>query len=194
MPGRTGHTISSQQSSAMRTSPLIARTEIVSACATIADVPQTRQNQDMPIRVATHSDIPSWIELRAQLWGETSLDEHGAEAVAMLAKSPEESIVFLDVVDGAGIRAFAEAALRHDYVNGCETSPVAFLEGIFVQPNDRTSGIGRLLLRSIQSWAHERGCSELASDAHLDNLASHAFHRALGFEETDRVVYFRKAL
>ena len=179
---------------ARRILPLIASTEIVSACATIAAVPQTRQNQDMPIRIATHSDIPSWIELRAQLWGDTSLEEHRAEAVAMLAKSPDERIVFLDVVDGAGIRAFAEASLRHEHVNGCETSPVAFLEGIFVRRNDQGSGIGRLLLKSIQSWAHEKSCSELASDAHLDNLASQAFHRGLGFEETDRVVYFRKPL
>ena len=112
----------------------------------------------------------------------------------MLAKSPHDCIVFLDVEDRGGIRAFAEAALRHDHVNGCDTSPVAFLEGIFVRPNIQGAGIGRLLLTSIQSWARERGCSELASDAHIGNLASHAFHRAAGFEETDRVVYFRKLL
>lgn len=112
----------------------------------------------------------------------------------MLAKSPDECVVFLDVVDGFGIRAFAEAALRRDHVNGCETSPVAFLEGIFVRPVDQGSGIGRLLLRSVQSWALEQGVTELASDAHLENVASHAFHLALGFEESDRVVYFRKLL
>lgn len=112
----------------------------------------------------------------------------------MLAKSPGQSIVFLDVIDGVVIRAFAEAALRHDHVNGCESSPVAFLEGIFVRHSDRGSGIGKLLLKAVQSWAQDKGCSELASDANLDNLASHAFHNAVGFEETDRVVYFRKAL
>ncbi|WBU59242.1 aminoglycoside 6'-N-acetyltransferase [Paracoccus albus] len=148
----------------------------------------------MPIRAATHSDISGWVELRARLWDDTSLDEHRAEAVAMLAKSPDQCIVFLDVIDGVVIRAFAEAALRHDHVNGCETSPVAFLEGIFVRNNDRGSGIGKLLLKAVQSWAQEKGCLELASDAYLDNLASHAFHNAVGFEETDRVVYFRKAL
>jgi aminoglycoside 6'-N-acetyltransferase I len=35
---------------------------------------------------------------------------------------------------------------------------------------------------------------ELASDALLDNNGSHAMHEALGFTETERVVYFRKAL
>lgn len=148
----------------------------------------------MPIRIATHSDVSGWVALRAQLWDDTSLDEHRAEAVAMLARSPEQCIVFLDVVHGVGIRAFAEAALRHDYVNGCKTSPVAFLEGIFVRQSDQGSGIGKLLLDAVQSWAKDRGCKELASDAHLDNLASHAFHNSVGFEETERVVYFRKPL
>ncbi len=148
----------------------------------------------MPIRIATLSDIQAWVALRAELWGDTSLDEHRVEAEAMLAKSPDDGIVFLDIVDGVGIRAFAEATLRHDHVNGCETWPVAFLEGIYVSPDVQGSGIGRLLLGSVQSWAREKGCSELASDADIDNVASHAFHMALDFEETQRVIYFRKAL
>ncbi|MBU2999893.1 GNAT family N-acetyltransferase [Roseovarius nubinhibens] len=102
-------------------------------------------------------------------------------------------MTFLEEADG-NTRAFAEAALRHDYVNGCETSPVAYLEGIFVRPENRGSGIGRKLLKSVQSWAQEQRCSERASDADLANLASQAFHAALGFQETERVVYFRKRL
>ncbi len=148
----------------------------------------------MPIRIAKHSDIPAWVELRAQLWEDTSLDQHKNEAEAMLAKSPDECVVFLDVVEGGDFRGFAEASLRRDYVNGCDTTPVAFLEGIFVSPEDQGSGFGRQLLKAVQSWAVERGVAELASDAHLDNFASHAFHLALGFEETERVVYFRKPL
>ena len=148
----------------------------------------------MTIRIASHSDIQGWVELRVQLWDDTSLDQHRAEAEAMLAKPLDECIVYLDVVGGGRIRAFAEATLRHDHVNGCETSPVAFLEGIYVSPEDQGAGIGRTLLSSVQSWACQRGCSELASDADIDNLVSHAFHKALGFEESDRVIYFRKVL
>ncbi len=160
----------------------------------IANALKIRHYRTMPIRIATHSDIQSWVELRAQLWDDTLLAQHRAEAVMMLAKSPYESIVFLDAVDGVGIRAFAEAALRHDHVNGCNTSPVAFLEGIYVRPQDRGSGIGKMLLNSIQAWAHERGCSELASDASIETEASHAFHTAFGFAETARVVYFCKPI
>ena len=148
----------------------------------------------MPIRIATTSDLEAWAGLRAQLWADMTYEQHLDEAAAMLARPSGEFIAFLDVVDGAGIRAFAEAALRHDYVNGCETSPVAYLEGIFVRPENRGAGIGRDLLKAVRSWAQQQGCSELATDADLDNLTSHAFHRAVGFAETERVVFFRKAL
>jgi len=38
------------------------------------------------------------------------------------------------------------------------------------------------------------GCAELASDAMLDNTVAQAMHAALDFEETERVVYFRRLL
>jgi aminoglycoside 6'-N-acetyltransferase I len=50
------------------------------------------------------------------------------------------------------------------------------------------------LYEAIGDWARARGCRELASDALLDNEASQRAHRALGFEETERVVYFSKKL
>lgn len=160
----------------------------------IAGPSESGQDRIMPIRIATTSDLEAWAELRARLWPDMTYDQHLNEAAAMLARPPGEFVAFLDTADGAGMRAFAEAALRHDYVNGCETSPVAYLEGIFVRPENRGTGIGGGLLTSVQSWARQQGCTELASDADLDNLTSQAFHKALGFAETERVVYFRKLL
>lgn len=109
----------------------------------------------------------------------------------MLARPRGECITLLEEDSGAGLRAFAEAALRRDHVNGCETTPVAFLEGIFVRAEHRGRGLGSRLLRAVRCWARETGCSELGSDADLANVTSHAFHAALGFEETERVVFFR---
>ena len=87
-----------------------------------------------------------------------------------------------------------EATLRTDYVNGCETSPVAFLEGIYVEPGARRQGVARRLVEVVQQWARQMNCSEMASDALLQNTDSHGMHLGLGFEETERVVYFRKVL
>jgi aminoglycoside 6'-N-acetyltransferase I len=89
---------------------------------------------------------------------------------------------------------FAEASVRTDYVNGANSSPVAFLEGLYVVPEARCEGIAASLISAVSRWAHSVGCSELASDALLENETSHAVHRALGFQETERVVFFRRTL
>ncbi len=89
---------------------------------------------------------------------------------------------------------FVEASKRTDYVNGAESSPVAFVEGIYVVPEARRLRIAASLLAAVTQWAQTVGCREIASDASLDNHASHRFHRALGFAESERVVFFRKAL
>jgi aminoglycoside 6'-N-acetyltransferase I len=89
---------------------------------------------------------------------------------------------------------FVEAALRTDYVNGTTSTPVAFLEGLYVVPEARRQGVARALVAAIERWALDRGCREFASDASLANHVSHTVHRALGFEKTERVVFFRKPL
>ena len=148
----------------------------------------------MTVRVATSADLEGWVALRARLWDSLSAAGHREEAAEMLAKPAGSFVAFVDVGEGGRFRAFAEAALRHDYVNGCSTSPVAFLEGIYVCPEDRGTGLGATLLRAVEAWAVERGCSELASDTEPENTGSRAFHGALGFEETEQVVFFRKGL
>jgi len=87
---------------------------------------------------------------------------------------------------------FVEASKRVDYVNGTSSSPVAFLEGLYVDPISRRKGVARALVAEVDRWACAEGCSELASDSLVENLVAHAAHRALGFEETERVVYFRR--
>ena len=140
----------------------------------------------MQIRTATAADIPILQALREALWPDCTLDDlsplDDAGHCTILAIGPEDAPI-----------AFAEVTRRSDYVNGCDSSPVAFLEGIYVAPEHRRSGIARALVAACRDWGLAHGCAELASDALLDNLASHAFHKAIGFEETERVVYFRLA-
>ena len=138
-------------------------------------------------------DQPGWLELREQLWPNHPSAEHLAEMASFLA-SPERFAQFIEYDPSGNALGFVEAALRSDYVNGTNSSPVGFLEGIYVVPQARRQGIARILVAEAERWAASIGCSEFASDAHIDNTRSHAMHAALGFEETERVVFFRKAL
>ena len=135
--------------------------------------------------------LPQWVALRFALWPDEDQAAMAAEAPAILTH-PDRLV--LVAREGQTVIGFAEASIRRDYVNGCETSPVGFVEGIYVMPQARQQGIARTLIAAIESWARESGLKELASDALLDNRDSHAMHKALGFSETERVVYFLKSL
>ncbi|MFZ6775280.1 aminoglycoside 6'-N-acetyltransferase [Undibacterium sp. Ji83W] len=135
----------------------------------------------------------AWLALRQQLWPDGTKDEHLAE-MAELLESPERYAQFIEFGETGEALGMVEVSLRSDYVNGTDTSPVAFLEGLFVVPQARKKGIARALVTEAERWAKNKGCSEFASDALLENTASHDMHSALGFAETERVVYFKKSL
>lgn len=145
------------------------------------------------VEPCTLQAVEEWVALRHALWPEGSEQEHRAEAQAMLWEQKEAIALLVRLPDGTAA-GFAEAALRHDYVNGCSTSPVAFLEGIYVRPEHRRKGFARLLCKAVEDWANRLGCRELASDVLVHNTRSQSMHEALGFEETERVVYYRKLL
>lgn len=138
------------------------------------------------------ADEPGWLVLRAALWPQCTHDEHRAEMAAGCAQ-PERFVAFLARADGEAA-GFAEASIRRDYVNGTDSSPVGYLEGLYVAPAFRRRGVARALVAAVADWSAAAGCRELASDTGLANTASQAMHGALGFEETERVVYFRRRL
>lgn len=140
---------------------------------------------------ATAEDFTDWLALRNALWPHAAADSP-TEIAALLADARQAAFI---ARDGEGRAAgFAEASIRHDYVNGCETSPVGFLEGIYVVEDTRRQGVARQLVTAVAAWSKDQGCRELASDAAIDNDPSHRMHEALGFSETQRVVFFRRPL
>ena len=152
-----------------------------------------RNRERMNIAALTTVPNPGWLGLRKALWPDGADDEHEMEMAAFVA-APERYGQFMACADDGRPIGLAEVSLRSDYVNGTESSPVAFLEGLFVEASSRRQGVARALLLSVGAWARARGCAELASDTPLENTLSQAVHRQLGFAETERVVYFNMAL
>jgi aminoglycoside 6'-N-acetyltransferase I len=147
------------------------------------------------IRPARPSDIDALARLRHALWPDGSVEEHRRELEAIFGGTapgilPEITFVF---EEEGRVVAFADAALR-SYADGCETSPVGYLEGWFVAESHRRRGIGAALLRAAEDWARAQGCTEMASDTWLEKELAQRAHEALGFEEVDRVVQYRKRL
>ncbi|MDB6141824.1 MAG: aminoglycoside N(6)-acetyltransferase, partial [Pseudomonas sp.] len=144
------------------------------------------------IKRCTLLDHDGWLPLRVALWPDCAPDNDDDKRT--LLSAPERYLVLIFVDENDNALGFAEASIRMDYVNGTSSSSVGFLEGLYVRPASRGQGIARQLVVGVQQWAEEMGCTELASDALLDNEGSHAMHKALGFAETERVVYFLKPL
>jgi len=138
-------------------------------------------------------DQPGWLQMRLALWTDATADDHRAYMAISLAQ-PERFLQLMMYDEQHQPIGFIEGSIRGDYVNGTESSPVGFVEGVFVVPAWRRKGVARQLFAAIGDWAKARGCRELASDALLENEASQRAHRALGFEETERVVYFRRMI
>ena len=127
--------------------------------------------------------------LAAALW-----PHHTAQEMADELSACADDAAVLVAYAGETAIAFAHVGLQHDYVEGADSSPVGYLEGIYVTPAYRMHGIARRLIDAGCAWAKARGCTQFASDCELENTHSAQMHKALGFEEAGRIVCFLKAI
>ncbi len=141
------------------------------------------------IKKAGKEDAFELARLAIQMWEDNEIEEL-AEHFIELADD-EEAVCFLKCVNDKAV-GFAQCQLRHDYVEGTETSPVGYMEGILVEAEYRHKGYAKELLGECEKWAKSKGCSEFASDCELENEESLRFHMAMQFEEANRVICFRK--
>lgn len=143
------------------------------------------------IKFAKKRDARILAELAIRMWRDNTAEDLGKEFEKLIAN--DKSGVFIKYVDNKAI-GFAQCQLRTDYVEGTETSPVGYLEGIFIDEKYRRCGYAKELLCACEKWAKEKNCSEFASDCELENIDSLYFHIAMGFEEANRIICFRKDL
>lgn len=146
---------------------------------------------DILIRRAAAPDLDDWLRMRQLLWPYSDPAELRAEAESMLNEPLEP--VFVAVRPDGSLAGFLEAGLRK-YAEGCDTSPVGYIEGWYVDEDLRRQGVGARLVRIAEEWAREQGCTEMGSDTWLDNDMSISAHLTLGYEECERLVHFCKKL
>ena len=143
------------------------------------------------IRRATPEDKPEWVRMRQGLWPDAPLEYLNFDLDELLANS--DAGIFVASDSQGRLIGFIEAGLR-DHGEGCETSPVGYIEAWYVDPHVRGQKLGRDLVHTAEQWAREKGCTEMASDTWLENEASIAAHLKLGYYEIERLVHFVKHL
>lgn len=141
------------------------------------------------IREMIISDAPALAAMAIKIWDSDDKDELEQEFIDMT--HDKESTCFIKFIDAKAI-GFANASLRHDYVEGCETSTIAYLEAIYVDKEYRLLGYAKDLVNRCEEWGREQGAKEFASDCILTNNDSYKFHIAIGFKEVNRIICFKK--
>lgn len=143
------------------------------------------------IKQVTQTELDALIYLANQIWINHSRDDLFKEYTDIIHRN--DACIFLKYDQDIAI-GFAQCQLRHDYVEGTKSSPVGYLEGIFIEEQYRHYGHATELLASCEHWAKEMGCQEFASDCELDNQLSLDFHLNVGFNEVNRIICFKKTL
>ena len=143
------------------------------------------------IRKAEIENVEEIANLAVLMWTENTVPDLIDEFSDIISKGDAQFFLKYNQDRPVG---FAQCQLRYDYVEGTETSPVGYLEGIFIEEEYRHNGYAKELLSECEKWAREKDCKEFASDCEIDNDSSFGFHMALGFKETNRIICFAKQL
>ena len=146
----------------------------------------------MKVRPVDLEDKAEWLRMRASLWP-ASRNDHEPEIDGFLSGGTRTTIVLVAEREDGSLGGFLEAGTR-PYAEGCSSSPVGYIEGWWVDPDLRRTGVGALLVAAAEAWARSLGLTEMASDSELTNEQGQAAHRALDYQEVERIVCFRKQL
>lgn len=145
----------------------------------------------MKVRPYQDADWSDWLRMTRLLAPQYSDDALSSGMLEHRTRTDAE--VFVAERDDGSLAGYVEVGAR-PYADGCDTSPVGYIEAWYVDTDVRRSGVGRALLAAAEEWARSRGYREMASDAQLDNEISDAAHRHSGYDEVDRIIQYRKLL
>ncbi|NNF32463.1 MAG: GNAT family N-acetyltransferase [Saprospiraceae bacterium] len=145
----------------------------------------------MDIQELTPDTILPLAELMKELWPDVNMEEEVSNN-SRVYRDPLQT-AFLMKQDDQWV-GFAYMAMRKDFVEGTSTTPVAYLEGIYIREPFRQMGYAQKLLHHCEEWSRTHGATEMGSDTDIINAVSQQFHLATGFKEVNRIVCFAKKL
>ena len=160
-----------------------------------AERPYVRPHRgcSVKIRPVDVRDKAEWLRMRLSFWPELGPAKHEIEFDKFFSGTATPAITLVAERENGRLGGLLEAGTR-SYAEGCSSSPVGYIEGWWVDQDLRRSGVGALLISAAEAWARSLGLTEMASDTELANNQSQAAHQALGYNETERIIYFRKKL
>lgn len=146
----------------------------------------------MKYRALRKSDLKEWLEMALLLWPKHSRKRLIEYFNKLFTRRNEKCYICLTYQDD--YVGFVTLSIRRDYVDGSKTSPVGYVEGLYVKNKYRKTGIAKNLVKIGEKWMKAKGCKEVGSDTWLWNKESQKFHKKLGFKQTNILVHFIKKI
>ena len=110
------------------------------------------------IKKADIKDAEALAALAIRMWTDHDPDDLAEEFRALIKN--EDAVCFLKYIGNRPV-AFAQCQMRHDYVEGTDSSPVGYLEGIFVAEGYRKKGYAAELLAECEKWTKKKAARSL---------------------------------
>jgi len=140
----------------------------------------------------SEDNFEEWLLMGIALWSHAQKGEIEKEFHAELELGKYKH--FLAQNQNNEYLGFINLSLRSDYVEGSSSSPVVYVEGVYVKPKYRRQGVTKGLIKQAEKWAKKQGCKELGSDAEFSNAESQRLHKSLGFKKIDTTVHYIKKI
>ncbi|MDD5639297.1 MAG: GNAT family N-acetyltransferase [Candidatus Pacebacteria bacterium] len=140
----------------------------------------------------TKKDFEECLTMGVILYKKYSREELWGEFYKAL-RSRKNAIIYI-CKDKEKLVGFIKLSLRNDYVEGSNSSPVGYVEGIYIDPNYRGLGLGRKLFKFGEKWSFERGCNEYAADSNFPEKESQKILSRIGFKEVNRIICYLKKI
>ncbi|RJQ70305.1 MAG: GNAT family N-acetyltransferase [Desulfobacteraceae bacterium] len=137
------------------------------------------------------NEFSIWMQFRSKIYPLIS-HEYDLKEIENIFVSELWHCWFIEREDNIRI-GLVELSLRN-IVDGCLGSPIPYLEGLYLDEEERSKGRGSEVIEMIKRWCQSNGYSELATDVELTNIRAQKFYEKLGFEQVDRVVEYRLEL
>ena len=140
------------------------------------------------IRQAEKEDSRVLAEMAVCMW-----DSHTAAELEMeFARTIEEGreVFFIQYQDQTPV-GFAQCSMRSDYVEGTESSPVGYLEGIFVKEDHRGKGYAGECLDYARQIAEKENCYKMMLLTGSKDPETFHFYEKAGYNSSDKTAFIQ---
>lgn len=153
---------------------------------------EVAMGQEFELVKASVNDIPILIEFLGDLFllekDFSPNPERQGLALASILDNPSHATIYLAKVNGE----IAGMVVLHLCISTAEGGWCGRIEDLYIKPEFRRQGIGRMLLENLFEIASQKGLRRMSLVADKDNRPALIFYKACGFDEMNLVSFIKK--